>query len=233
MCDLFGMSTNEPDRATRSLPIFQKHGVENPHGWGIAYYNGNRAIIKKKAESAATSTEFADLIQKAKSNVIISHVRFKTHGERCDENCHPFKQEFLGRDWIFAHNGMISGIEHGNRTDSEAIFGFMIDKIHTYISQSSVFPPSIYLGLKSAIKAVFAEFGRGITFNFLLSDGTILYAFNHYSTKPIYVLKREKDYGSAMLVSTQKLWEENVVKLRPDCLLIIEKGVPFLRSDPI
>jgi len=39
MCDLLGISCNENDRASRSLPQFAKEfSDDNPDGWGIAYF---------------------------------------------------------------------------------------------------------------------------------------------------------------------------------------------------
>jgi predicted glutamine amidotransferase len=65
-------------------------------------------------------------------------------------------------------------------------------------------------------------------------EGIILYAFNHYKEKPMYFLKREKkDYGSAFLISTQKLSSESWKKIRPDRLLMVCNGEALEFSDPI
>ena len=46
MCDLFGLSCNEEDRATKSLPRFAElFSRQNPQGWGIAYYDDNKAVV--------------------------------------------------------------------------------------------------------------------------------------------------------------------------------------------
>lgn len=235
MCDLFGLSCNEKDRATRSLPVFGRYSEINDEGWGIAYYKYHKAITKKKPEKAKSSQEFFKTIEEAKSNIIIAHIRLATRGHICEENCHPFKQSFQNKDWVFAHNGNVAGITQHNRsegeTDSEQVFNFILDQIQEYQNQGQI--RGIYPGLTNGIKSVFEAFGRTITLNFLMSDGCILYAFSHYTGKPIYFLRREKDYGGAFLISTQKLSNENWKQLPPDRLLLISRGEILVLSDRI
>jgi len=66
-----------------------------------------------------------------------------------------------------------------------------------------------------------------------MSDGSILYAFNHYPGTPLYFLRREKDYGGAFLISTQKLTSENWKKLPSDRLLLVNRGEILVLSDPV
>ena len=62
MCDLFGLSCNEEDRATKSLPKFANqfgtYSSGNNDGWGIAYFDktkSNKGIV----ERASDGSEFA------------------------------------------------------------------------------------------------------------------------------------------------------------------------------
>lgn len=235
MCDLFGLSCNKEDRATKSLPKFAEFSEINRHGWGIAHYKGDKAIVKRQPEKAKASKYFFEEINNTKSNVIISHIRYATKGEICERNCHPFKQDFHNKEWIFAHNGSVHGVENHQRslgeTDSEQVFNFLLDKISEYQSQGEI--RGIYPGIVYGIKELFKSYGKNINLNFLMSDGNILYAFNHYYSKPIYLLKREKDYGGAILVSTQKLGNENWKKIPEDKLLLLEKGEIIVLSDDI
>ena len=67
-----------------------------------------------------------------------------------------------------------------------------------------------------------------------MSDGSMYYAFAHYLGKPMYFLRREKEYGGAMLVSTQKLTEDEDWKTIPtDRLMVINRGEIVTLSDPI
>lgn len=244
MCELFGLSCNKKDRATRSLPLFG--GLSDitraTDGWGIGYYENGAAVIKKKPVNARTDREFLEYIEKPESNIIIAHLRWKSPGsDVCEGNCHPFKQNFNNQDWLFAHNGKVDNISmhprSEGRIDSEQAFNFLIDYIKEYQNQGQI--RGRYPGILYGIKKLFEQYGRNINFNFLMSDGDILYVFNHYKNrrnggpKPIYFLRREKDYGGAMLVSTQKLTDENWLSIPEDRLLLILKGDFLNLSDPI
>ena len=70
MCDLFAMSCNDEDRATRSLPIFSEYASRNPDGWGIGWFEGNNAAlgVKTLAESDVdiiAATSLTDAVEQA------------------------------------------------------------------------------------------------------------------------------------------------------------------------
>ncbi len=232
MCELFGMSCNSLDRANVSLSNFARYSRYNPDGWGIAYYQNGNVQIYRQPQKAANSPDYLRTIDDAKSNIIIAHIRFATQGDTCEKNCHPFYQNFLNRNWIFAHNGNISNIGSHPRaigeTDSERLFNHMLDKIQLYLNTPLI--RGVYPGIKKAIRDLFREYTRNITLNFLLADGTLLYIFNHYSGKPMYYLKRSKSYGGAFLVSTQRLTDERWEKIPPDRLLVVNNGEVLILS---
>lgn len=240
MCELFGMSCNSPDTAIFSLKKFAELSPKNPDGWGVAYYENGKAHIDKQTEMG---NDYLNIIKKAKSNIIIAHLRCKTRGKVCQKNCHPFKREFIdpdfNRDWVFAHNGDIKNIVRHKRavgdTDSESAFLNIIDKIDEYTSSGDF--KGIYPGIKKGIRYIFAKSSRS-KLNFLMSDGTLLYAFNHSKSKPMYFLKREtKPYGNAFLVSTTddiiksqgEVWKEMPL----DKLLVICNGEVLIQSSRI
>lgn len=155
MCDLFGMSCNAEDRAWESLTVLaNEHSGKNPDGWGIAYFNHGKAIVKKAPEKAKTSQTFFSVIEKAKSSVIIAHVRYATTGIRCEDNCHPFSGKLFSRDWIFAHNGTMGNIVHHPRskgeTDSEQVFHLLLDQVESY--QRTGFIHGTFSGIQKGIK---------------------------------------------------------------------------------
>lgn len=238
MCELFGISCNAEDGAGKSLSFLAKnYSSKSKDGWGIAYYKDGKAIIKKAAEKAETSPTFRSVIKEAKSSILIAHLRFATQGHLCQKNCHPFDQHFLNKDWVFAHNGNIDNIEndpefHGG-TDSEHVFNHILDQIPAYKKKGPL--RGTFSGIQDGIKKVMAKYGEDITLNFLMSDGTILYAYNHYKIKPLkplYFLKREtKPYGSAFLISTQKLSDEHWKKIPADRLLMVCNGEVLELSD--
>ena len=235
MCDLFAMSCNTEDRATNSLPRFARFATGNPHGWGLGWYEDGQARIEREPCRADFSEHFYDSIEQARSANMIAHVRYATHGVHTTCNCHPFKRNYRGRDWIFAHNGWVDGVEihkmSEGETDSEQIFNLIMDEIETYQNRGKI--RGTYPALKHAIGVVFDRYGEDINLNLFISDGNKLYAYHHYPGKPIYLIRRSKEYGSAALVSTQELTGEDWITLEPDRLLVLDRGEVFVYSSPL
>jgi glutamine amidotransferase len=228
MCELFGLSCNAKDRATLSLRLFSRYSEENCHGWGIGYYVGNRARVVKRAEKAKLSEEFWQEVARAKNNIILAHLRFASVGERCDKNCHPFRFRYLGRDWLFAHNGTLY-IDYPSRLesdiDSARAFTFLMDKVEEYRRKGEM--RGLYPAIREATRELLARYEG--TLNYLLSDGHLLYAFcNH---RQMYLLRREKDYGGAILLCTQELTDENWIEVPKNRILAVSGGEILVLSD--
>ena len=60
-----------------------------------------------------------------------------------------------------------------------------------------------------------------------------MFVFSHHSDKSMYMLRREKGYGGATLVSTRKLTNENWKKVPKDRLLVLSNGEVLVLSDKI
>ena len=235
MCDLFGMSCNDADRATRSLHRFAQYASGNADGWGIGWYEDGQARVERAPERGDLDSRYWSTMEEARSDVLIAHLRFSTGGGIHECNCHPFVRQHRGRDWMLAHNGWVSGAEDhpgsSGSTDSEQIFHQIMDKVAEYQESGGI--KGLYPALKSAIKCVFDQYGRGVKLNLLISDGRTLYAFHHYPGKPIYMLRRSKEYGGAVVVSTQRLSEEDWEPIPNNRLLSINGGEVQVMSSAI
>jgi len=142
MCELLGMSFDKLVNPKVPFKEFQQLGNNNPHGWGIAYYKNQKALIKKEPINALSS----DFLKKKKnlenilSKIIICHLRNKgkgKFGKQSLNNTHPFLKELNRKDYIFAHNGGIPSFKKiklkyffpDGDTDSEHIFCHLLDCI--------------------------------------------------------------------------------------------------------
>ena len=243
MCDLLGISCNEMERASRSLPEFAlRYSEKNRHGWGIAYFDGAHAVIKRDTGKAHGNKKFEETWKKVRSKNFVAHLRLKSQGEVHVLSCHPFKEELMGRNLIFAHNGTVYGFQrHKNAcggTDSESIFKEMVDYMRDYMKEGRIH--GLYPALVDAIQKIFKHYGRNITLNFLMSDGSMYYVFNHYTGAPVYMLKRKPGFGKpsgstkrAILFSTKTFTNENWVKIPKDRLLVANNGEVITLSDKI
>lgn len=229
MCELFGFSCSGEANAVQGLRSFAEHSDRNPHGWGLAYYTGSGAILKKRAVEARKSPEYYDAIGAVKSNIIISHIRHASCGKINEANCHPFAQAFRGKEWVFAHNGHVDGVARhprsGGETDSESVFNILLDNIDG--------PEGPYHGLVRGVSSLFDdyEFGRQIGLNFVMSDGRTLFAFNHHAEKPLYLSKATCPGGNMVTVSTQKLEGGQWETLPADRLMLVRGGEVHGLSD--
>ncbi len=165
----------------------KKQGIDNPHGWGIGWYENEKPKIEKYGESAFYSQIFDELVKEIKSKIFIAHVRSASSGRvHSDRNAHTFQY----KNYIFAHNGTINKeriqklLESpydkdftSEPIDSEIYFRFQIQNIEK--------ENDMIKGVSKCVKEIIKD-SRGA--NFILTDGKNLYAFRY--GKSLYILKR-------------------------------------------
>lgn len=179
MCRLLGIIANKPVDLEFSLERFKKFANRNPDGWGIGWYEDRKPKIFKEGISALETNKLPILSKAVRSKIIIAHVRNKGKkgAEPSERNSHPFEY----KNWIFAHNGsverqyLLSLLAPKYRdklkgeTDSEVYFYWLLQ----YIEKSK----NVVEGIKEAVNKIIERNYTGL--NFLLSDGTSLYAFRY------------------------------------------------------
>jgi predicted glutamine amidotransferase len=224
VCELFGLSSKLPTRATFSLEEFSRHGGKSaPHrdGWGLAFYEGNYAQIYREAEAASSSQWMLFLREhQHSSQCVLSHIRLATQGEPALRNTQPFSRELGGRRHVFCHNGDLQGVFDtlqqtqfhpiGN-TDSEYAFCFLMAALEPIWSEAA---PSLKARV-SVVQRVFDQFAAMGQANFLYSDGEFLYAYANKRRQPdgrvappglCYLHRRcERDWEAAPALSGVKL----------------------------
>jgi glutamine amidotransferase len=202
------MSANVPTDICFSFTgLMQRGGQTGPHrdGWGIAFYEDRGCRMFHDPHPSAES-EVARLIQRysIKSCNVICHIRQATHGRVSLENTHPFQRELWGRPWTFAHNGKLHGVKRWplahyrplGTTDSEYAFCWMLGEIRRRFPR----PPRRRETLWRFIRRLASRLHGHGTFNLLMSDGRVLYAF--CSTKLSW-LTRCAPFGEAQLSDTE------------------------------
>lgn len=190
MCELFAMSARFPTTIHLSLDELARHGGgTGPHkdGWGVAFVQDHDALVVRKAE-AASESRWVDFLQhhEVRSSIVLAHIRRATQGARMLRNTQPFTRELGGRAHLFAHNGMLHGIEDDPRfstrrfrrigdTDSEHAFCALMDRMAPLWDLEV---PS--LDDRIAVLSAFAADLRTVgPANFLYSDGDALFAHGH------------------------------------------------------
>jgi glutamine amidotransferase len=190
MCELFAMSARLPTTVRLSLDELARHGGgTGPHsdGWGVAFTQERDALVIREPGAANDSACLAFVQrQDFTSPLVIAHVRKATQGARLLRNTQPFVRELGGVVHVFAHNGMLPGIEADARfptrrfrrvgdTDSEHAFCALLERLASVWSDG---PPS--LDARLAVIRGFADELRELgSANFLYADGDTIFAHGH------------------------------------------------------
>lgn len=178
MCELLGLNFNQSVRVSLSFRGFRHGGSNNPHGWGVARFDGNACQVFKEPISASKSrlATFLQDYESFTSKIFIGHVRYATKGNHTLQNTHPFVRTFRSREVVLAHNGTINLIMSKSalkfhpigETDSEYLFCALLTKL----SEKNI----CFVDFKK-IEAVLIEFNEFGTMNLLFSDGVHFYVY--------------------------------------------------------
>lgn len=237
MCELLGMSASyEADLAT-SLSLFRPRGGQvGPHadGWGLAFYEGHAARVFKEPIAASESRCLAFLQgYELTSHTVVAHIRkAKPPGTgRSLANTHPFERELNGRSWVFAHNGLLSGLrdppprgfQPTGETDSEHAFCLLLDTIRDCVYANGRIGDIDSL-LRCLVPTVSIINGHG-EFNFVLSNGEHMFVHTHTC---LHMLHRrcelEKCKQNVRLIATHPLTGESWTRLMPNTLVVLREG---------
>ena len=192
MCELFGLSSNRPVPPGELLRRFRERGgntADNPDGWGLAVLEDGAFRLIKEPQPAMRSARFLELSTQVHAPLILGHVRkANPPTAKTLDNTHPFRRSCCGREWVFAHNGIIpdttaldgTGVASlcalSGVTDSEHAFCVVLDYIAAAFSSSETVEDHGWFDALARAAEMLASHGR---FNFLMSDGVHLIAYGH------------------------------------------------------
>ncbi|MBB5607295.1 MULTISPECIES: class II glutamine amidotransferase [unclassified Janthinobacterium] len=209
MCQLLAMNSSKPATLDFSFAGFKERGGrtdEHRDGWGIAFHSSSGCTLLTDHLAAIDSPLAAQLHDRSiKAKNIVAHIRKATQGRIAPENTHPFARELWGKTWSFAHNGDLKTwnapanayYQAAGDTDSEQAFCYLLASLRTRFPAGE---PA--LGeLRTAIAAIAAEIAVHGSFNFIVSDGNVLFA--HCSTHLHYVI-REYPFSVAHLIDCER-----------------------------
>lgn len=214
MCELFGLCASRRI-AGSALPLTELRArggatADNPDGWGVAWRDEGVLQLEREPLPGHASQRFAQVIASLRSDLLIAHVRkarwppVNTLG-----NTHPFVHPCCGRQWVFAHNGLVPELvtmESANsakacrpegQTDSEFAFCHLLSHVMGYYPSPSAETP--WIEVLATISELIAGHGK---FNFLLSDGEHLIAYGHDC---LHHLESREDGVESALVATEPL----------------------------
>ncbi|HWK61254.1 MAG TPA: class II glutamine amidotransferase [Eoetvoesiella sp.] len=226
MCQLLGMSCAQPTDFTFSFTGFAARGGNTDHhadGFGVAFFE-NKACRVFIDNQPSCKSPVAELIKNypIKSRNIIAHIRKATQGDIQLENCHPFMRELWGRHWIFAHNGDLLNYrptldgqyQPVGGTDSELAFCHIMQGLRSRFGNHEPSSSELF----SAVEALTRDITRHGVFNFLFSNGRMLFA--HCSTQLHYLI-RAWPFATAHLVDADMTVDFSQTTCRDDRVAVI------------
>jgi len=251
-CELMGFSANESIPANNLFAAFRLRSLENPDGWGLAFYPDKSAVTFKEAANAAESelAQFLENYPLLRSRILIAHVRNASVGGTAHQNTHPFARELNGKEYTLVHNGTLrdfrSRLELGRIqplgiNDSEFLLCYLLGRME----KNGVldWDEESFNWLREEMHIA----NDAGSLNCLFSDGTYLFAYhdkNGYNG--LYCLSRKAPYGKvrftdlaeeidlsvtypetavSVLVATNPLTDEPWEKITPGQLLVFKDGV--------
>ena len=179
MCELLGLNFKYPVSASFSFRGFQHRSQKNPHGWGIARYEGAACQVFKEAIKADDShlAEFIRDYESFQSRIFIAHVRDASLGAHTLANTHPFVRVFRNREIVLAHNGTLKTATLSEQellyskvgeTDYEGILCALLTDLERERLSLEDF---------SQLEKILAKYNLGGTMNLLFSDGESLFCY--------------------------------------------------------
>ncbi|ORV93221.1 class II glutamine amidotransferase [Mycobacterium interjectum] len=205
MCRLFGLHAgtdvctatfwllNAPDSLSE-----QSH--RNPDGTGLGVFDRDgRPQLHKDPIAAWQDSQFATEAHELTGTTFVAHVRYATTGSLDVRNTHPFLQD----DRIFAHNGVVEGLDDiderlrelgtdglvQGETDSERVFALITGSIRARGGDETA-------GLLDAVRWLAAN-APIYALNVVLSTATDLWALRYPDTHELYVLDRHYRHETA------------------------------------
>jgi predicted glutamine amidotransferase len=198
MCRLFGLHADRRVvTATFWLLDAPDNLVEqsrrNPDGTGLGVFGaGGKPVVYKEPIAAWQDRGFATEAHELTATTFIAHVRYSSSAALEVRNTHPFLQD----DRIFAHNGVVEGLDvvdarlaelgvaglvHGE-TDSERIFALITACVRRRDGD-------VGAGIVEAVGWL-ADTVPIFAVNILLSTATDMWALRYPETHELYLLDR-------------------------------------------
>ncbi|OBJ50566.1 class II glutamine amidotransferase [Mycobacterium sp. 1423905.2] len=213
MCRLFGLHAGT-DVITATFWLLDapdslsEQSRRNPDGTGLGVFDAHGSPqLHKEPLAAWQDADFATEAHQLSGTTFIAHVRYATTGALDVHNTHPFLQD--GR--IFAHNGVIEGLdvvdarlrELGTadlvlgQTDSERVFALITGSIraHNGDQTAGVVAAAEWIADNVAVYAV----------NILLSTATDMWALRYPEANKLYYLDRRKPGESRFHLRTKRI----------------------------
>jgi glutamine amidotransferase len=256
-CNLLGLSAADSISVQDYFAEFIKGSRRNPHGWGVAFIEGDRFHFLKEPAPAHYSQLVRKLISSSEfptTPIFIGHIRRSTRGKISYENTHPFWRTTNPKTYVFAHNGTLrkyhqklnpGEIKPYGETDSEYLFVHLLNEISNKKIQA--WDHSDFLWFHQTIQNA----NQTGTLNCLFSDGEFLFVYRDrggYSSlnflkktfanqtprhsKTTKQKSNSENTFRGIIFSTRPLTSDRWEKMDPGQFFVLKNGDIIFESSP-
>jgi predicted glutamine amidotransferase len=234
MCRLFGLHAGK-NVVTATFWLLDapdnlaEQSRRNPDGSGLGVFDAEgRPQLHKDPIAAWQDAEFATEAHDLTGTTFIAHVRYATTGSHEIVNTHPFLQD----DRIFAHNGILEGLdvldarlhELGvadlvlGQTDSERVFALITATIRARSGD-------VTAGLVEAMRWL-ADNVPIYAVNILLSTATDMWALRYPESHELYVSDRRT-------IPAEHRFHLRTNRIRADSIALHQKPSVVFATEPM
>jgi predicted glutamine amidotransferase len=234
MCRLFGLHAGK-NVVTATFWLLDapdnlaEQSRRNPDGSGLGVFDAEgRPQLHKDPIAAWQDAEFATEAHDLTGTTFIAHVRYATTGSHEIVNTHPFLQD----DRIFAHNGILEGLdvldarlhELGvaglvlGQTDSERVFALITATIRARSGD-------VTAGLVEAMRWL-ADNVPIYAVNILLSTATDMWALRYPESHELYVSDRRT-------IPAEHRFHLRTNRIRADSITLHQKPSVVFATEPM
>ncbi len=237
MCELYALNANVPVAATFSFRgLAARGGLTGDHvdGFGMAFHDGVgcRVFVDDAPASHSPLASFLSQ-QPLRAPTVLAHLRKATQGGVSLANCHPFRREWAGRSWLFAHNGDLRHFHPSlddhfhpvGQTDSERAFCWLLQRLQRRYAGG---PLPAWPELAAVVQPWLQQLGTHGTFNAILSDGRAVLA---HATTRLSWLERQHPFGTVRLVD-EALELDLAAANRPGDRMVLLATAPLTHAEP-
>ncbi|MGW4371440.1 class II glutamine amidotransferase [Nocardia takedensis] len=126
--------------------LHSRMGAEttNGDGFGIGWYGeGPRPAVFKDIEPAWNDSNLREIAAQVRTSMFFAHVRASSGTPVQRSNCHPFRHE----NWLWMHNGSLSGFQHYKRDLLTAVDPALFPEIEGSTDSEAMFYLALTFGL--------------------------------------------------------------------------------------
>lgn len=123
--------------------VMERSMHDNPHGWGLMYFDGETLNVSKGMKYEAIKP----LLKAVEGKAYALHLRWATHGPKVEDNCHPFR---VSDGLYMMHNGVIDSVEISNPVRSDS-FHFALKLRDMGLTKDNINQQPIYNAIADMI----------------------------------------------------------------------------------